>query len=137
MSSVSKIREFYLSIKKLFVGEVISPVMRKADKLNYPGQEDISLLDIGKFFIVGLQKGDIQARARSASFDFFLAIFPTIIFFFTMIPYIPVVGLQERILLLLQDVLPPAAATRRTAFFRVFVRIICINKRHQFIDRRI
>lgn len=78
-----------------------------ADKIKYPGEERISLLDIGTFFITGLQKGDIQARARSIAFDFFLAIFPAVIFFFTLIPYIPVEGFQERILILLRDVLPP------------------------------
>jgi membrane protein len=78
-----------------------------ADKIKYPGEENISLLDIGTFFVTGLQKGDIQARARSIAFDFFLAIFPAVIFFFTLIPYVPVEGFQEKILILLQDVLPP------------------------------
>ena len=78
-----------------------------ADRIKYPGEENISLLDIGTFFITGLQKGDIQARARSIAFDFFLAIFPAVIFFFTLIPYIPVEGFQDKILILLRDVLPP------------------------------
>ncbi len=93
---------------KVFVSEkILNPGVRLAGKVNYPGEENISMLDVSRFFVVGLMKGDIQARARSISFDFFLAIFPSIIFFFTLIPYIPVDGFQDRILLLLQEVLPP------------------------------
>ncbi len=102
------------TIKRLFhiisvfvLKRITRPVLRLADKLKYPGEEDISILDVLRFFITGLQKGDIQGRARSISFDFFLAIFPSIIFFFTLIPYIPFEGFQDRMLLLLQEVLPP------------------------------
>jgi len=106
MLFVDEIKVKIEEVKTYVFKHYLSPVMRFADKLNYPGEENISLLDIGKFFFIGLQKGDIQARARSIAFDFFLAIFPSIIFFFTLIPYIPVEGFQDRILLLLQEVLP-------------------------------
>lgn len=107
MRFVNTIKRQYEVTKVFLLKRIIRPVMRVADKVNYPGEEDISILDVARFFVTGLQKGDIQARARSISFDFFLAIFPSIIFFFTLIPYIPVEGFQDRILLLLQDVLPP------------------------------
>ena len=103
---LKKIRNRYEFIKDLLFIKVLIPVARKAEKISYPGEENISLLDIARFFILGIQKGDIQARARSISFDFFLAIFPTIIFFFTLIPYVPLEGFQDRILLLLKEVLP-------------------------------
>ena len=95
------------NLKSLLWDRLMKPPLRILGGIKYPGEEDISLLDIGRFFVTGLQKGDIQVRARSISFDFFLAVFPTIIFIFTLIPYIPVEGLQERLLLLLQDIMPP------------------------------
>lgn len=107
MQIVVKVKEQLEELKSFVFKRIMYPMMGMARKVNYPGEENISLLDIGSFFIVGLQKGDIQARARSISFDFFLAIFPSIIFFFTLIPYIPVEGFQDRMLLLLQEVLPP------------------------------
>jgi membrane protein len=106
MRKISNIRDLYEYSKVFVITKVVAPVYQALSRINYPGEEDITLLDIGRFFIIGLQKGDVQARARSISFDFFLAIFPSIIFFFTLIPYIPVEGFQERILLLLQEVLP-------------------------------
>ncbi|MCK7539645.1 MAG: YihY/virulence factor BrkB family protein [Marinilabiliales bacterium] len=47
------------------------------------------------FFINGLFKGFIAARAASISFNFFLAMFPTLVFFFTIIPYILIENFQE------------------------------------------
>ncbi len=104
---VVTVKKWFEEIKTFVHKRFIDPLLHLASKVNYPGEETICLLDIGKFFFEGLQKGDIQARARSISFDFFLAIFPSIIFFFTLIPYLPVDGIQDRILLLLQEVLPP------------------------------
>lgn len=98
---------WFESLEKLVMAKIIRPLKLLADKIKYPGEENISLLDIGSFFVEGILKGDIQARARSIAFDFFLAIFPAVIFFFTLIPYIPVEGIQDRILFLLQEILPP------------------------------
>lgn len=107
MDLLYKIKDLILKSKRYLSGKILKPLMRIADSIKYPGEEKISLLNIGTFFITGLMQGDIQARARSIAFDFFLAIFPAIIFFFTLIPYVPIDGFQERILELLQQLLPP------------------------------
>lgn len=49
---------------------------------------------------------DIDVRAAAVAFNFTLAIFPSIIFMFSLIPYIPVQHLDQRIISLLADVLP-------------------------------
>ncbi len=107
MSAITRLRSWFGYLKAFLHQRITRPLMVVADHIKYPGPESVSFLDIGRFFILGLQQGDIQSRARSISFDFFLAIFPTIIFFFTLIPYIPVDGIQDRMLFLLQEVLPP------------------------------
>ena len=53
-------------------------------------------------------EGAITTRASSLAFNFFLAFFPSIIVFLTLIPYIPVTGLQETLMELLNVVLPPS-----------------------------
>jgi len=60
------------------------------------------------FFFRGLVKGAITTRASSLAFNFFLAFFPSIILFFTLIPYIPITGIQETLMDLLTVVLPPS-----------------------------
>ena len=49
---------------------------------------------------------DTSERAASVSYSLLLAVFPTIIFFFTLIPYIPIANLQEQIMAFFGRVLP-------------------------------
>jgi membrane protein len=79
-----------------------------------PGFSGMNLYDVARFFIEGLEKGAITTRASSIAFNFFLALFPALIFFFTLIPYIPVDNFQEILLGLLGEVLPPS--TNESAF---------------------
>lgn len=55
---------------------------------------------------IKLQKFDIDVRAAAVAYNFTLAIFPTIIFLFSVIPYIPVEHLDLQILNLLSEVMP-------------------------------
>ncbi len=72
------------------------------------GFSGLSLYDVIIFFFRGLVKGAITTRASSLAFNFFLAFFPSIILFFTLIPYIPITGIQETLMDLLTVVLPPS-----------------------------
>ncbi len=49
---------------------------------------------------------DIDQRAAAVSYSFMLAVFPAIIFIFTLIPYIPVEHLDVQIMEFLQRVIP-------------------------------
>ncbi|WP_019987418.1 YihY/virulence factor BrkB family protein [Rudanella lutea] len=49
---------------------------------------------------------DLSERAAAVAFNLFLAIFPAIIFLFTLIPYIPIPDLQPQIMNLLSRVIP-------------------------------
>ena len=70
-------------------------------------KRDISAYDILIVFIRKVKKDEIVERANSVAFNFTLAIFPAIIFLFTLIPYIHYPpNLDVRILRFLQDVMP-------------------------------
>jgi membrane protein len=77
-----------------------------ARKLTLPGFEKMPIYDVVEFFIHGIRKSSLLSRANSLSFTFTLAVFPTILFFFTLIPYIPVDGLHDSILNALANVMP-------------------------------
>lgn len=98
--SNSKILNFFLDNWPL------KPFIQLSKRLKLPGFEGLPLFDVGSFFIHRLRNGDLQTRARSLAFSFFLALFPTIIFIFTLIPYIPIPSFPEQLLLLLKDFLP-------------------------------
>ncbi|NVN95046.1 MAG: YihY/virulence factor BrkB family protein [Bacteroidetes bacterium] len=78
-------------------------------QLVLPGFDGIPFFDVSLFFFKGIQKGYITQRASSLSFNFFLALFPAIIFFFTLIPYLPISNFQTTLFEILQTFLPTNA----------------------------
>ena len=77
-------------------------------KIILPGFRGMNLFQVAIFFIEGIEKGSLTTRASSIAFNFFLAFFPALIFFFTLIPYIPITNFQEILMGLISDVLPPS-----------------------------
>ncbi len=71
-----------------------------------PGFDGISLYETTVFFVNGLKKGSLIVRAKSVSFSFLLALFPTIIFFFSLIPFIPIDNLHDSIMLSISNAIP-------------------------------
>ncbi len=76
-----------------------------------PGLSGIPMFTILKFIFIEFQKDDITTRANSVAFSFFLSIFPTIIFLFTLLPLLPFTeGYQDLISDTVYDLLPTEAA---------------------------
>ena len=67
---------------------------KKLENVSLPGFKKNSIYQVGKFFVKGLFEEDLNLRASSLAFNFFIAIFPLIIFLFTLIPYIPIDNLE-------------------------------------------
>ena len=85
-------------------------LIKEISKIIKPwGFKGLSSYDVAIFFWKGLMEGSITTRASSLAFNFFLAFFPSIIVFLTLIPYIPITGLQETLMEILSDVLPQSA----------------------------
>lgn len=82
-------------------------VKQKTKQVPLPFMEGMSLYDVVSFFIRGIIDGKITTRASSLAFSFFLAIFPAILFLFTLIPYIAIDGFQMELFELMQDIMPP------------------------------
>ncbi|MGB1185173.1 MAG: YihY/virulence factor BrkB family protein [Schleiferiaceae bacterium] len=77
-------------------------------KIKPPLFDGLSLWDVLSFFVKGIYEGAISTRAGSVSFSFFLALFPGIIFIFTLIAYLPLDAFQDELFKVLADVLPPS-----------------------------
>jgi membrane protein len=77
--------------------------------LRLPGFEGLPAYDVLAFFIKGIQKGSLKTRASSVAFNFLLAVFPAIIFLFTLIAYIPVNGFQDLLLDMMSRLMPTEA----------------------------
>ncbi|MDO9512159.1 MAG: YihY/virulence factor BrkB family protein [Bacteroidales bacterium] len=89
-----------------WVWQKITTIIQWSKKVVLPGLDGMPLYEVMRFFILGLMKGQLTRRASAIAYNFFMAIFPTIIFFFTIIPFIPVENFQGKLLTLLRDLLP-------------------------------
>jgi membrane protein len=74
-----------------------------------PGFSPLPLYTVGTFFFQEIGKDSLINKASSLAYNFMLAIFPGIIFVFTLIPYIPITGFQDQLISLLALVLPSEA----------------------------
>jgi len=81
-------------------------ILTKARQITIPGFKQVPLYDVGVFYMNGIANGAIGVRASGISFNFFMAIFPSIIFLFTLIPFIPIPNFQNQLIALMQTVLP-------------------------------
>ena len=91
------------------VKDQIEAVIEWSKAITLPGLEGVPLYDVIAFIVEEMEKEAITLRASALAFNFFLALFPGIIFLFTLIPYIPVENLDHAVLSSLKDVLPHKA----------------------------
>lgn len=73
---------------KLDTLPVIKQILDISKRIKVPGFKGMSLFEITSFVVNEASKDAIYTRANSVAFSFFIAIFPTIIFLFTLIPYL-------------------------------------------------
>lgn len=97
---MSKLGRF---IKKL-------PIIRQVDIIAHrsrpPGFKGLSIGEVYDFYAVALGDGAVLERAYSASYKFFLALFPGLIFIMTLIPMLPIPNFQSSLLVSLEGIIP-------------------------------
>jgi len=87
---------------------IVSQIIALSKKISIPGFSHIPIYYVFNFFVKGLSKGYLSQRAAALSFTFFLALFPLIISFFTLIPYVPIANFQTTLLNTLSEFIPQA-----------------------------
>ncbi len=75
-------------------------------RASLPGFDRIPIYEVFSFFFKGIKNGALTIRASAVAYSFFLAIFPAIIFFFTLIPHIPIPNFQAELMNTLENLLP-------------------------------
>lgn len=78
--------------------------------LKLPGLEGLSLYDLLELYITGIFKGALTSRASAIAFNFFMAIFPFLLFILILIPHIPIDGFKAEFLEFLESFLPPTTS---------------------------
>jgi len=89
-----------------WVNKQVSKIHILAKRIVLPGFGKVPLSNVGGFFANGIVNGAIGVRASGISFNFFMALFPSIIFLFTLIPYVPIPNFQVELVTLIEKILP-------------------------------
>ncbi|MBI3234326.1 MAG: YihY/virulence factor BrkB family protein [Bacteroidetes bacterium] len=82
---------------------------RKLCHISFPGFQEIPIATVMANLARSLEKEDINMRAAAMSYNFFLALFPAVIFFFTLIAFIPIEDLHFTIMQKISELMPKSA----------------------------
>ena len=97
--NVSDIKEKFFALR-----DKLKSVLRL---VKVPGFGGVPLYDVLVYFVRGFIQVNLIDRAAAVAFYVFLALFPTILFLFTLLPYFPLQGITQNVLEALQSILPP------------------------------
>lgn len=86
--------------------ENTSPIKTYLEGKTMKGLKGHNFYEVGRYFIRSLFMENLSVRASSLSFNFFLALFPAIIFLLTLIAYLPYEGLKNQFIEQLSVILP-------------------------------
>lgn len=86
---------------------IVRSLLKLTKRVKIPGLEGMSLYDLLELYIIGIIRGALTARAGSIAFNFFMALFPFLLFLLTLIPYVPIEGFQQDFLFMIEALLPP------------------------------
>jgi membrane protein len=71
-----------------------------------PFLDGVPVYNVAIFFWRSIVDGAITTRASAIAFNFFIALFPAVIFLFTLIPYVPIPDFQNELFFLIKSVVP-------------------------------
>jgi membrane protein len=101
MPIISRIR------KSIATSPPAKQIVGRSKVTSLPGFRGIPLFDVVKFFLSQVRTVGMKERASSIAFQFVMAIPPSLIFLFTLIPFFPISKQFERELYgLIRDVVP-------------------------------
>lgn len=95
-----------MKTEKYLLLKPVKWVVRKTTDMSMPGNREVSVYAVLEFFIRNIFKSELNLRASALSFTFFLALFPTVIFFFTLIAYLPLSYTPDEILFFIEESIP-------------------------------
>ena len=100
---------------------VINIFVRFLKRLKLPGLEGLSFYDLLVLYITGIVRGALTTRASAIAFNFFMALFPFLLFVLIIIPYVPIDDFKVEFLQFLESFLP--ASTSDFFFENIFENI--------------
>ncbi|MCB9034756.1 MAG: YihY/virulence factor BrkB family protein [Chitinophagales bacterium] len=140
-------------IKHTIKDKVSPRLIEKLKSFSPIGFEGIPLYHVLQQFIEEIKKDNLSVRASSISFYFILAMFPSIIFLFSLIPYIPINNfdtslfnflaaiIPQNVFVVLQSTILDIVSVQRTGlvsinfFMAIFIATNAVNSIMQAFDK--
>lgn len=76
------------------------------ENLVLPGFDGVPINQVINLIFTGFKRGSFVTRASAIAFNFLLAIIPSLIFVFTLIPFVPFQNFQEELVNLFRNIMP-------------------------------
>ena len=99
-------------IERLFTARAFRRLARWADSVHPPGLAGFSLYAISKTLLREIRANRLNVRGAAVTYNFFMAIPPSLLFFCSLVPYLPLNGVQESVLTILHVVTPNETSFR-------------------------
>jgi len=77
---------------------ILRHVSKKAHRVILPGLHGASLFDVSKFFVRELETLKLQERAAAVTYNFLMALPPTFLILFSLLPYLPIRNVDQTFL---------------------------------------
>src|SRR5436190_3421640 len=87
----------------------IAFILNKSKHWYLPGFEGVPLYDVIRFFYKQIKTGGLTERAQAIAYNFIMAIPPSFLFLFTLIPHLPFIKKKDilnQFRLILKDIVP-------------------------------
>lgn len=88
---------------------VIRFVISRSKKMVLPGFDGVALYDVMAFFLAEVRKEGLNQRASAIAYNFIMAIPPTCLFLFSLIPHLPLIKkttIKNQLTLMIKDIIP-------------------------------
>lgn len=119
---VKKFNQYYRQLERRLL-RMTRPFTEWAKKISLPGFDHIPLYDVGYSFWQSVKGVAVTTRAAAVAYNLVMAIFPAIIFVFTLIPIIPITNFQNELLQIIASMMPDSTYA---VIHRTIVDIITI-----------
>lgn len=73
-------------------------IFKKAHRIILPGLNGVSLYEVAKFFVSEMRTLKLQERAAAVTYNFLMAMPPTFLFLFSLVPYLPLKNVEQTVL---------------------------------------
>ena len=118
--------------RKLVTAKPVKRFIRVSKKTFLPGFSGFSLYEVWQPFLAQLRKTSLAERAAAISFNVFMAIPPTMIFVFTLVPYLPISKqFIEELFSIIRDVIP---GSQNNAAIIYFLQDFLLRPRNELLS---